>query len=74
MEEGITILDSITSEDHIKEDLEVVEVDRFELSVNDMSDIHTLLEPKGTGGRPKRRRKAVTNSTVIKTGRTTKKK
>jgi len=73
MQEGITILDGTTSEDHMKEDLEVVAVDRFELSPNDMSDIRALLQPKATSGRPKGRQKPATNGTVRKTGRTIRK-
>ena len=73
IQEGIIVLDGTTSEDHMKEDLEVVAVDRFELSVNDMSDIRALLQPKATSGRPKGRRKPGTNGTVRKSGGTIKK-
>jgi diketogulonate reductase-like aldo/keto reductase len=57
MQEGITVLDGTTSEDHMKEDLEVVASDRYQLGLEDMSDIRALLQPT-ISRNPKRRKVA----------------
>lgn len=43
VQEGITVLDGTTSEQHMKEDLNVVNEDNFALDQDDMNQIRTLL-------------------------------
>jgi len=43
VQEGITVLDGTTSEQHMKEDLSVVNEDNFALDQDDMNQIRTLL-------------------------------